>query len=107
MFSMPNLRDLADQALAAANAWGAPSQPAPSVQQNRSKTTMSSPSFATAGAAVTGHGGIFHRFGLRVVSETLGHASIRITKDPNSHPSGAQRKHAADAMDAALWASCR
>jgi len=51
----------------------------------------------------TGHGGIFHRFGLRVVSETLGHASIRITKDPDSHPSGAQRKHAADAMDAALW----
>jgi hypothetical protein len=39
---------------------------------------------------------------LDVVSETLKHTSIRITKDPYSHLFGAQRKHAADAMDAAL-----
>jgi hypothetical protein len=44
---------------------------------------------------------------LEVVSETLVHRSIRITKDPYSHLFGAQRKHAADAMDAVLWGSCR
>ena len=44
---------------------------------------------------------------LEVVSETLKHTSIRITKDPYSHLFGAQCKHAADAMDAALWTSCR
>ena len=44
---------------------------------------------------------------LEVVSETLKHTSIRITKDPYSHLFGAQRKHAADAMDAALRSSCR
>ena len=40
---------------------------------------------------------------LEVVSETLGHTSIRITKDVYGHLLGAQRKHAADAMGAALW----
>jgi hypothetical protein len=44
---------------------------------------------------------------VEVVSETLKHTSIRITKDPYSHLFGAQHKHAADAMDAALWTSCR
>ena len=44
---------------------------------------------------------------LEVVSETLKHMSIRITKGPSSHLFGTQRKHAADAMDAALRSSCR
>ncbi len=40
---------------------------------------------------------------LEVVSEILGHASIRLTKDIYGHLIGPQKQHAAEAMGAALW----
>lgn len=40
---------------------------------------------------------------LEVVSETLGHSSIRITKDVYGHLLDGQRAQAAHAMEAALW----
>lgn len=40
---------------------------------------------------------------LEVVSEVLGHSSIRMTKDVYGHLIGNQKRDAADAMGAALW----
>ena len=40
---------------------------------------------------------------LEVVSEVLGHASIRMTKDVYGHLIGNQKRDAADAMGIALW----
>jgi integrase len=40
---------------------------------------------------------------LEVVSEVLGHSSIRITKDVYGHLLDGQKAHAAEAMTAALW----
>jgi integrase len=40
---------------------------------------------------------------LQVVSEVLGHASIRMTADVYGHLLDPDRKQAADAMSAALW----
>ena len=41
---------------------------------------------------------------LEVVSEVLGHASIRMTKDVYGHLIGSQKRDAAEAMSRALWA---
>jgi integrase len=41
--------------------------------------------------------------GGQVVSEALGHASIKMTKDVYGHLIGNQKREAADAMGAALW----
>ena len=40
---------------------------------------------------------------LEVVSDTLGHASIRVTMDVYGHLLAPSRKHAAEAMRRALW----
>lgn len=40
---------------------------------------------------------------LEVVSETLGHSSIRLTKDVYGHLMEPARKDAAKAMQRALW----
>jgi len=40
---------------------------------------------------------------LQVVSEVLGHASIRMTADVYGHILAPDREAAADAMDRALW----
>ena len=42
---------------------------------------------------------------LEVVSEVLGHASIKMTKDVYGHLIGSQKREAADAMGKALWGS--
>ena len=40
---------------------------------------------------------------IKVVSETLGHASIRVTADVYAHLLEPQRRTAADAMTSVLW----
>jgi len=42
---------------------------------------------------------------LKIVSELLGHASIRVTSDVYGHLMEPAKAEAADAMTAALWGS--
>lgn len=44
-----------------------------------------------------------NQVGLKVVSETLGHSSIRLTADTYAHLLAPARKEAAEAMGRALW----